>query len=243
MTAFVLVHGTTHGGWCWRFIVPLLRAAGHDDVYTPTLTGLGASSHLLHELDRISLDTHVKDITNMLFYDDLSEVVLVGHSYAGMVITGVAAKQPQRLAQLVYLDAYLPLEGENEIALWQPEQKEKYFADIASGITSRPPIPLSMLGITDPKMSEWIQERLTPHPYSTYEDPPPTPDNPPRSASIPRTYIHCTLGPLSSWFEPFAARARKLGWNVHTMAVGHDVMITHPNELAEILLRIANKKK
>jgi pimeloyl-ACP methyl ester carboxylesterase len=169
--AFVLVHGTGHGGWCWRFIVPLLRAAAYD-VYTPTLTGLGASSHLLHELNRISLDTHVKDVTNMLFYEDLSEVMLVGHSYGGMVITGVAAKEPQRLAQLVYLDAYLPLEGENEIALWPPDQKEKYRTDLASGIRFRPPLSSFMLGITDPKMSEWVQERLTPHPYSTYEDPP-----------------------------------------------------------------------
>ncbi len=112
MVTFVLEHGTGHGGWCWRFIMPLLRAAMHNDVYTPTLTGLGASSHLLHELNRISLDTHVKDVTNLLFYEDLSEVVLVGHSYGGMVITGVAAKEPQRVAQLVYLDAYLPLEGE-----------------------------------------------------------------------------------------------------------------------------------
>ena len=95
-------------------------AAGYD-VYTPTLTGLGASSHLLNQLDRITLDVHVKDITNMLFYEDVSDVVLVGHSYGGMVITGVAAKESQRLAQLVYLDAYLPLEGENEIALWPPD--------------------------------------------------------------------------------------------------------------------------
>jgi pimeloyl-ACP methyl ester carboxylesterase len=238
MAAFVLVHGTGAGGWCWRFIAPLLRAAGYD-VYTPTLTGLGASSHLLHELNRISLDTHVKDVTNMLFYEDLSEVVLLGHSYGGMVITGAAAKEPRRLAQLVYLDAYLPLEGENEIALWPPDQKEKYRTDLASGIRFRPPIASSMLGITDPKMSQWVQERLTPHPYSTYEDPPAS--GTPESASIPRTYIHCTLGYFSSWMEPFAARARKLGWNVYTMAAGHGVMITHPNELAEILLRIANK--
>jgi pimeloyl-ACP methyl ester carboxylesterase len=238
MAAFVLVHGTGHGGWCWRFIVRLLRAAMHH-VYTPTLTGLGASSHLLHELNRISLYNHVKDVTNMLFYEDLSEVVLVGHSYGGMVITGVAAKEPQRLAQLVYLDAYLPLEGENEIALWPPDQKEKYRADLASGIRFRPPLASSMLGITDPKMSKWVQERLTPHPYSTYEDPPASGSL--QSASIPRTYIHCTFGPLSSWMEPFAARARKLKWNVHTIAAGHDVMITHPNKLVEILLRITNK--
>jgi pimeloyl-ACP methyl ester carboxylesterase len=236
--AFVLVHGTGLGGWCWKFIVPLLRAAGHD-VYTPTLTGLGASSHLLHELNRISLDTHVKDVTNMLFYEDLSEVVLVGHSYGGMVITGVAAKEPKRLTQLVYLDAYLPLQGENEIALWPADQKKKYHDDLASGIRFRPPVASSMLGITDPKMSRWVQERSSPHPYNTYEDPPASGTQ--ESASIPRTYIHCTLGYFSSWMEPFAARASKLKWNVYTMAAGHGVMITHPNELAEILLRIANK--
>jgi pimeloyl-ACP methyl ester carboxylesterase len=118
----------------------------------------------LHELNRISLDIHVKDIANTLFYEDLSDVILIGHSYGGMVITGVAAKEPQRLAHLVYLDAYLPMEGENEIALWPSNQKETYLADIASGATSRSPIPMSMLGIADPKMSQWVQERLTPHP-------------------------------------------------------------------------------
>ena len=128
-----------------------MRGAGYD-VYTPTLTGLGASSHLAHELKRISLDTHVRDITNMLFYEDLSDVVLVGHSYGGMVITGVAAKESQRLTHLVYLDAYLPLEGENEIALWPSVQKERYLSDIASGIKSRSPLDSSMLGISDSKM-------------------------------------------------------------------------------------------
>ena len=237
--AFVLVHGTGCGGWCWQFLAPILRAAGHA-VYTPTLTGLGSSSHLSHELKRISLDTHVKDITNLLFYEDLSEkVVLVGHSYGGMVITEVAAKEPKRLAQLVYFDAYLPLEGENEIELWPPEQKERYRTDLASGIKFRPPIPSSMLELTDPKMSKWVQERLTAHPYSTYEDAPAS--DTADGASIPRTYIHCTIGPLSSWMKPFAARARKLGWNVQAMAKGHMVMITHPKELAKILLQIANK--
>jgi pimeloyl-ACP methyl ester carboxylesterase len=239
-TTFVLIHGTGHGGWCWQFISPILRAAGYN-VLTPTLTGLGASSHLLDEISRISLGTHVKDITSMLFYEDLSDLILVGHSYGGMVISGVAAKQPHRIGHLVYLDAYLPMEGENEIALWPPDQKEKYFADIASGTKSRQPIPSSMLGITDPKMSQWVQERLTPHPYSTYEDPPPVPDDPAKTASIPSTYVHCTIGPFSSWMQPFTERARKLKWDVHTMEAGHDVMITHPNELAEILLQIADR--
>ncbi len=237
---FVLVHGTGHGGWCWRFIVPLLRAAGHD-VYTPTLTGLGASSHLSHQVDRISLATHIEDVSNTLFYEDLNRVVLVGHSYAGMVITGVAAKAPQRLAHLVYLDAYLPLEGENEISLWPPDQQERFRADLASGTRFRQPhLVMPLLGITDPQMSQWVQERLTPHPYSTYEDPPPS--GSPESARIPRTYVYCSLGPFARWTEPFAARARKLGWNVQTMAAVHDSMITEPKELADILLRIAGRQ-
>ena len=166
MVVFVLVHGTGCGGWWWRFLVPLLRGAGYD-VYAPTLTGIGASSHLAHELNRISLGTHVKDITNLLFYEDLTDVVLVGHSYGGMVITGVVAEESQRLAHLVYLDAYLPFEGENEVALWPQVQKEKYLSDIASGIKFRSPIKSSDLGITNPEMSKWVQERLAPHPYST----------------------------------------------------------------------------
>jgi hypothetical protein len=94
-----------------------------------------------------------------------------------------------------------------------------------------------MLGITDPKISQWVQERLTSHPYSTYEDPPPSGTL--QSASIPRTYIHCTQGPISSWMEPFAARASRLGWGVHSMAVGHDVTISHPDKLAKTLIQIA----
>ena len=94
MVTFVLVHGTGHGGWCWRFLSPILRSAGHD-VYSPTLTGLGASSHLVEKLDRIDLETHIKDTANLLFYEDLSEVALLGHSYGRMVITGVATKEPE----------------------------------------------------------------------------------------------------------------------------------------------------
>lgn len=162
--------------------------------------------------------------------------MLVGHSYAGMVITGVAAKMPKRLRHLIYLDSYLPLEGESEIELRPPDQQERYRTDLDSGITLRQ-IPLALLGITDPKMSQWVQERLIPHPYSTYEDPPPS--GAPESEFIPRTYIHCTLPPLAPWIKPFVTRARKPGWNMVTLETGHDVMITHPNDLAGILLRIA----
>lgn len=132
---------------------------------------LGASSHLLHELNRISLGTHIQDVLNTLFCEDLSSVVLVGHSYAGMVITGVAAKEPQRPSHVVYLDAYLPLEGENEVDLWPPDQRERYRKNLASGVRFRQPSAvMPLLGITDPRVYEWVQARLTPHPYSTKDN-------------------------------------------------------------------------
>jgi pimeloyl-ACP methyl ester carboxylesterase len=190
------------------------------------------------------LSTHIEDVANTIFYEDLSDVVLVGHSYAGMVITGVAAKEPERLAHLVYYDAYVPLEGENEISLWPPQEQARVQAEIAKGNRFRPLPPdgsaegfAKFLGITEPKLAEWAQQRFTPHPVSTYEDAPPPSSS--KSASIPRSFIHCTVGPFAQWFGVFAERARKLGWKMYDLPAGHDAMLTHPKELAKILLRIA----
>ena len=118
MTTYVLVHGAYHGGWCWKHVANSLRNAGHE-VYTPTLTGLGERAHLINP--EIGLDTHVQDILGLLEYEDLHDAVLVGHSYGGMVITGVAEKCPERLAQLVFLDAFIPANGQSLIELFPPE--------------------------------------------------------------------------------------------------------------------------
>ncbi len=245
LVTFVLVHGTSHGGWCWRNLSPILRKAGYE-VYTPTLTGLGERSHLLSKIDRITLETHIEDVTNMLFYEDLSDVVLVGHSYAGMVITGVATKQPQRLSHLVYFDAYIPSKGESEIDLWPPDVQARARADIAKGLKTRPLPPdfAGFLGVTDPKLAEWMEARFTPHPFSTYEDAPPSDSS--ESDVIPRSYIHCTEGHVASWMadmKTFAAKARSLRWRLYELAAGHDAMLTHPEELAKILLEIATGRK
>jgi hypothetical protein len=119
--------------------------------------------------------------------------------------------------------------------------KEKMRLHFGRQIRNKNISQILLLVLRPVRLYQSVQERLTPHPYSNYEDPPPTPDDPAQSASIPRTYIHCTLGPLSSWMQPFAARARRLKWDVYTINLSHDVMITHPNELAEILLQIANR--
>jgi len=205
-------------------------------VYAPTLTGLGSSSHL-SRFD-VDLTTHIEDITKLLFYEDLCDTVLVGHSYAGMVITGVAVTATERLSKLVYLDAYVPREGQSEFDLWPEEWRAKALADIAAGSRMRSPASLfPILGISDEKMTEWVKARLTPHPLSTYMQAPPS--GTPGSKSLPRAYIRCTGGQFVPISTPFASLARSEGWDVRELATGHDAMLTAPRELADILIELA----
>jgi pimeloyl-ACP methyl ester carboxylesterase len=118
---YVLVHPAWHGGWCWKKVVPLLRAQGHD-VHTPTLTGLGERSHLASP--DIGLETHIQDIVHVLKYEDLGRVILVGHSSSGAVITGVADRVPEQLAHVVYLDAFMPDDGQSLMDLIPPDRRQ-----------------------------------------------------------------------------------------------------------------------
>lgn len=234
MAIFVLVHGSFGGGWNWRFVAPMLRNLGHD-VYTPTLTGLGERKHLLR--CGVDLSTHIEDVTNLLFYEDLSNIILVGHSYAGMVITGVSAKMPERIAKLVYLDAYMPLDGQNEVDLWPPPTSEGLFVRPSGPNEIRLPPPPSAFGVTDAKMSEWVAARLVPQPMSTYLQAPPV--STPESRSIPRAFIQCTGSSILNVMAPFAARAKSEGWQVREIAADHEVELTHPQELTNILIELA----
>ena len=234
MTTFVLVHGSFGGGWVWQKVTPLLRAQGHE-VYIPRLTGLSDRSHLLD--CGVNLTTHITDVASLLYYEDLSEVVLVGHSYAGMVITGVAEKVPERLSKLVYLDAYVPSDGQNEFDLWPTEERIAAQADMMAGRGLRQPPPPAILGITDPEMAEWAYARFTPHPLATYDQPVPTGSA--KSAAISRVYIHCTAGQWTPRFAPFAEKAKSAGWEVHELATGHMSMLTAPREVAELLHALA----
>jgi pimeloyl-ACP methyl ester carboxylesterase len=235
MATFVLVHGSWHGGWCWRPVAPQLRAAGHE-VFTPTLSGLGERSHL--DLPRVDLALHIQDIVQVLRFEDLERVVLVGHSYAGMVITGVAALAPERLHLLVYLDAYVPGDGQSQLDLWPESDRRAALEELDAGRAYRPlPSPAS-LGVTDPALGAWVQGHLTPHPWSTYLDPPPPQTA--ASRTLPRAYIHCSEGgAFSERTQGFAQAARAGGWPVVTLATGHDAMVTEPDALARVLLEMA----
>lgn len=235
MKTFLLVHGSHDGGWIWRRIVPLLQSGGNL-VYAPTLTGLSDRSHLLN--CNVNLTTHITDITNLIFYEDLKDVILVGNSYAGMVITGVAAMMPDRVKLLVYLDAYVPEDGQSEHELWPSEMRAAIEKDEAAKNGLRLPPEPEIFGITDPETVKWLKERMTPQPLSTYYEPVPAGNA--RSNAIPRVFIYCTE-PLAAGYSPFtffAEKAKSKGWPVYEMNTGHVSMITAPKELAELLVRL-----
>ena len=230
MATFVLVHGSCHGGWCWKKVTPLLRKYGHD-VYTPTLTGLGERSHLVSR--NIRLDTHILDIIQVLEYEDLSEVTLVGHSYGGLVIGGVAEAIPERIKHLVYLDAYIP--QDNKSAFDIVPGLEAIYKERALTERSREWLVASYepeeFGVTNSVDINWMKTRLSPMPWHTHDQPIRITN--PKSKRLPKSYISCTEFGESQ----FKAQKSQEDWDYHELKTGHDAMITVPDKLAAQLLQ------
>ncbi len=237
MLRFVLIHGAYHGGWCWRKTVDIL--CGHRiEALTPTLTGLGERSHLL--TGEIDLTTHITDIVQVLKFEDLHDVVLVGHSYAGMVISGVAEIIPERISHLVYLDAFVPLDGQTVFDIL-PGTKARAAEITWAGqkIKVITPPPPQVFGVDDPADVAWVSSRLTPMPYKCYEEPIKIHNK--AVASIPKTYLICDIqsgGDLQKSHERAFEMAGKSGWESKRLAGSHDIMVTHPKELANYFLEI-----
>ena len=252
MAAIVLVHGAGAGGWIWKKLTPLLRAVGHT-VYTPTLTGCGERAHL--NSISTNLETHVLDVVNVLEFEELSEVVLVGHSYGGNVITGVADRIPSRLAQLVYLDANVPEDGQSLVDLMSTDPGQYWARAKLKGEQwrtwrpSSPDLPAAEFPPTEEQLAPWVKRGLlteddvrwllrhfVPHPAQTYLDP--VRFQNPAALALPKTYIYCTLtdGP----FDRFAARAQtEAGWRYRELVSGHDAQVMAPRELADLLTDLA----
>lgn len=228
----VLVHGAWHGGWCWERVVPALQAGGRL-VVAPTLTGLAERAG---ELTRATgLLTHIADICALLDSRDLRDVTLVGHSYAGMVITGVAAALPGRIGRLAYLDAFVPQAGESAMALFPPDRAAYYASAATQGGDGWriPPPPAAGLGVTAPDDVAWVESRMTDHPLLAFTQP--LPHDAPPPATLPRRYIRCAAG--SPTFAQVAARlSADPAWDYREVATGHDAMVTEPTALAALLL-------
>jgi pimeloyl-ACP methyl ester carboxylesterase len=234
MSTFVLVHGAWHGGWCWDRVAPRLRSAGHE-VHAPTLTGLSERAHLLSPT--VGLDTHVEDVVRLLDVLALRDVVLVGHSYAGQIVTAVADRRPDAIATRVYLDAFVGEDGETAVSL-QPETVAHHWSESAAeqGFGWLVPVrKLEVLGVTDQADVDWLTPRLTPHPWKTYTDPLRLTG---AADAVPAAFVECVR-----WMRVFQSqreRAAAKGWPVHELATGHEAMVTAPAELADVLLRLAD---
>jgi pimeloyl-ACP methyl ester carboxylesterase len=234
MATFVLVHGAWHGGWCWKKVTPLLRAAGHE-VYTPTLTGLGERVHLASP--ETDLTTHIQDVVNVLEYEDLHRVVLVGHSYGGIVIAGVADRIPSRVAHLVYLDALVPRDGEGDFDLL-PDLRAAIEEDCrinGDGWRVPPPADDMVLPWAGSADLPWLTSHLTSQPLKTLQEP--VHLTSPSLAGIPATYIQCTDPAVPALAES-VARASENGWTYQKLATGHDAMVTMPREVADFFLAV-----
>ena len=230
MATFVLVPTACNGGWYMKGVARPLEAAGHE-VYRPTLTGLGERAHLLTR--EVGLETHIQDVVNVLVFEDLSDVVLVGHGYGGAVSRGVAERVPERIAQILIVDAILQGDGESLLDVMGPRSRA-FVDDLVRTKGDGWLIPISPIGTPN--------VHRTPHPVKAYRDPLRLGN--PRAAALPHTYIWCTLdkdrdliyGEVLGFSRE---RARSLGWRYWEIAATHSVCRTQPVDLAEMLVAAA----
>ncbi|BDZ49379.1 esterase [Frondihabitans sucicola] len=236
---FVLVHGAWHDSSAWKRVVPLLEASGHR-VFTPDLTGHGAKSALLGP--EVGLETHVGDVLDVILAEDLTDVVLVGHSYAGMVVSTVANEVPERIANLVYLDAMVPDDGETAADVLPVTSLMIEAASASDEPWRIPPLPESpapagLFGVTDPEDLAWLRTTLGDESVLCYQQPARL-DNP-ALEGVARSYIQCVDNvPAGIVRRPVPAQPNGDPAVVHELRSGHDCMITVPNELVGILLSL-----
>ncbi|UOM33018.1 alpha/beta fold hydrolase [Acuticoccus sp. I52.16.1] len=237
MQTWLLIHGAWHGSWCWETVRHLLEAEG-DTVWTPTLTGLGDRAGLMST--EITLRSWVDEVERFMIENAVAEAVVVGHSFAGSVVSGLAEAAPGRIDRLIYLDAMLLEGGETVFGSIDPKivAERRAKSEAFSGGLSMPPPPAAAFGIRDPEAAAYLEARLTPHPYSTYVSPLAL-ERPPGDG-FACTYVACTdppYGPLSGSRE----RARAYGWDYREMATGHDMMLTDPAGTVRLLKEIAGR--
>jgi len=234
---FVLVHGLFHGAWCWRRVVDPLRAGGHR-VYPLTLTGLGERAHLLS--DRVSLDTFVADVIGVLEAEELTDVILVGHSFGAVPVLGVADAVPERLRRLILIDGALPTPGRSLFEVLPPDVvagRRRRAMEFSGGV-SLPPVSATAFGITAPDDIAWVDRRLTPHPLRTYSDP--FEIRRPLGNGLPCSYLACTDPPYAPVAASHEQARARTDWSWHELPTGHDPMITAPDLLLDRLLNLTS---
>lgn len=230
---FLVAHGAWSAGWCWRKMHPLMAAAGHR-LITPTYTGLGEREHLANA--SVTLETHIEDLLGVIKFEQLSSIVLVAHSYGGMVATGVADRVPDRIAKLVYLDAFAPTNGQSLLDLLPPGGADRMRERVRTGDGWRlPPNPIP--ADTSEEDVKWIQQFRMPQPVKTFEAPLELRNGDTR---IPRTYIYAKRATPEDTFRRFADRAKREHWDYREIDASHSPHITAPEALMSLLQSIAS---
>jgi pimeloyl-ACP methyl ester carboxylesterase len=230
---FLVAHGAWSAGWAWKKMHPLIAARGHQLV-TPTLTGLGERAHLSHP--GIDLESHIADILAVIECEDLRAVQLIGHSYGGMVATGVADRARDRIATLIYLDAFAPRHGESAFDLLPKEARDQRKAGASESGWQIPPGP--MPPDTPEQDRQWAAPRRRPQPVKTFEQ---KLDLKNGALTLPRHYIYCSRRPADDRFRTFYERARREGWGACELDASHNPHITAPEMLADLLHGIATR--
>lgn len=230
---FVLVHGAWHGGWCWVRVADRLRKAGHT-VFTPTLTGLGERSHLLRA--DIDLTTHVADVINVIKWEGLKDIVLCGHSYGGMVISGVADQMADAIRSIIFLDAFVPKNGEAAQDLTSTAVVEMARAAMQRGEITMPPRPAEAFGV-NPADRAWVDRLCVGQPLGTFTQKLTLTGARDRIAR--KSYIRAASYVNPGFDRALAAARSDSSWHTYEVSCGHDVMIDAPDRLTEILLEAA----
>ena len=234
---FVLIHGAWHGGWCWGPTADILRAKGHK-VYAPSLTGLADRSHLLST--SINLDTHITDIVNLFKWEDIDNAVLVGHSYGGWPISGAAEKLEGKISSIVYVDAFLPENGEKGIDTTSEQFRKALQEAVARGEAGRPVPPAAAFKIIDKKNIDMVAAKMTPQPVGLALQPIALTGA--RNRVAKKTYIRAAAYPQPLFDKYLAACKADKSWKTfefQASEAGHDIMVDAPQRLAEILMEVA----
>jgi pimeloyl-ACP methyl ester carboxylesterase len=236
MSTYVLVHGAWHGSWCWKRVRKALQSAGHE-VFTPTLTGVGERSHL-NSAD-VNLSTHIADVANLIRWEELSDVILCGHSYGGCVISGAADRVPESIRALVYLDAFVLEDGEALIDLLPPEQVVgmRQGAQAAGDGWKVNPIPAEAFNVNQADCA-WVNRQCTPQALAAFEERIKLTGGLNGIKDV--THILATGYVDGSPFPACHERAKKKGWKTRKMPSGHDVMLDLPEDLTAFLLEYDN---
>jgi pimeloyl-ACP methyl ester carboxylesterase len=230
---FLLVHGAWHGGWCWRRVSDLLEKRGHK-VFAPTLTGLGERSHLLNA--SVNLDTHIADIVNVIKWENLNGICLVAHSYGGWPVSGALEQVPDRVTSVVYLDAFVPEDGQKGLDFASEFSRQGTMAAIAKGELSRPAPKAETFHVNE-KDRAWVDSKLTPQPVGVALQP--IKLTAVREKIAKKTYIRAPIYPQPTFDKVYAAKKSDASWRTYEVPCGHDVMVDMPDRLLEILLEVA----